>query len=144
MTTNHYLIDGLIYRGLHHCEDGVWVIACSDNPSMPFLALHDELEPAEAPTQSQSHQKSAAQIRKQKERLHILQPLINSADAIYNSTIRRALIRDISNQSKKSIRTIQRLYYAYLAGGADALYPAQRKLKLRIPTNDARDILHSQ
>lgn len=140
MTSKHYLIDGQVYRGLHRCEDGVWVIACSNNPSQPFLALHDELEPTEAPAPSQPKQLTAAQIRKQKERLHMLQPLINSTEAIYNSSIRRALIRDISSQSGKSIRTIQRLYYAYLSGGADALFPAPRKLKSRIPPADAKNI----
>lgn len=107
MAFEQYLINGQIYRGLHRCEDGIWVIACSNNPSQPILAAQDELEPAEAPAPVNNQRRTDAQVRKQKERLRMLQPLINSTEAIYDSTIRRALIRDISNQSGKSRRTIQ-------------------------------------
>ncbi len=140
MAFEQYLINGQIYRGLHRCEDGIWVIACSDNPSQPILAAQDELEPAEAPTPSQPKLLTPSQIRKQKERLRILQPLINSTEAIYDSTIRRALIRDISSQSGKSRRTIQRSYYAYLAGGPEALYPSPRPPRSNIPPSDAKNI----
>lgn len=73
MAFEQYLINGQIYRGLHRCEDGIWVIACSDNPSQPILVAQDELEPAEAPAPVNNQRRTDAQVRKQKERLSYYQ-----------------------------------------------------------------------
>ncbi|MDL2289745.1 DDE-type integrase/transposase/recombinase [Clostridia bacterium OttesenSCG-928-F22] len=140
MVRIYYEKDGITYRSLLAYADGTWLIEY-DCPKEPFMVTHEELgsfHRTSAPDAVMQAPGSSYEDTKQK-RLKMLQELIGDERCIVDRKHRNGIIQAITGRSGTSAKTIRKWFYAYLAGGENALYTKPKKKKQRELTPDERN-----
>lgn len=108
-----------IFRVLLEFEDGSWIISY-DTPAAPiFVCLADVSSLERIPTPDSFMKEYSRQDRSpaEKQRLALIQPLLQNEACITNREIRLRVTKEIAVSSKTTTKRILRVYYRYLATG---------------------------
>ncbi len=124
----YYTFEGKLYRALLATEDGEWIIG-SDGKHVPRLVGLSELTLADEPQRADTEEVSDKQKVEQNRRMKLIAPLVECEEAVYDRSIRRALLRNISADKGVREQLVLDYYCLYLWGGDDALIPAERNAR---------------
>lgn len=124
-----YEFEGKCFRQVCSDENAIWIVDY-DTPSAPREISQEglcQLKPIPVP---ESYLDESDIIGKRKlrmeKRLEMLEPMIADNNCITDKKYRHCLAQTLSGKYGISIKTIYRLYYAYLAKGERGLAPAAR------------------
>lgn len=109
-------LHGEPHRILLHDKTGAWLISY-DAPATPFfVGISERLNQIETPQGFlRSIQRSLSEA--EKERLDLIQPLLDDVAYILNRTQRMTKARSIAEENSTTAKRVLRLYYRYLATG---------------------------
>lgn len=109
---------GSIYRVLKEMDAGCWVISYSD-PAAPIFLSDENIERFQripAPDTFQP-QELNEMTPAQRNRLALIQPLLDNPACVTDKTVRTGVAADISAGGATTVRRILQMYYRFLATG---------------------------
>lgn len=109
---------GSIYRVLKEVDAGCWVISYSDSAAPIFLSNENIKRFQRIPTPDTFRPQELNEMTPaQRNRMALIQPLLDNPACMTDKTVRTGIAADISADKATTVRRILQMYYRFLATG---------------------------